>query len=155
VEALFEYPQPFAEEIFDRLERALSRRVSDGEPGAAARTGRIFIVPDEDYQAAPGASSVPPLPARYIASTDPQLVAAQKAVYCDEPRLSSDRREGRCVLSFRTPGGWVAITKAVLTEVLGAGRDVKIAGLPPAAAGVLPLMCPALAMSPEDLPPRS
>ena len=44
------------------------------------------------------------------------------------------------MLSYRTPGGWVAITKDVLTEVLGAGRDGKIT-LPPAAASVLQLMC--------------
>jgi len=39
----------------------------------------------------------------------------------------------------------VAIAKAILTEVLGAGRDVKIAGLPPMAVGVLKLMCRRLA----------
>jgi len=73
-----------------------------------------------------------------------QLVAAREADFCDEPRLLSDRREGKCVLSYRTPGGWVAITKAILTEVLGAGRDVKVVGLPPEAVGVLKLMCPNL-----------
>ena len=44
----------------------------------------------------------------------------------------------------------MAITKAILTEVLGAGRDVKIAGLPPAAAGTLKLMCPSLVVLPEN-----
>ena len=68
----------------------------------------------------------------------------------DEPHLLSDRREGRCVLSYKTPGGWVAITKAILTEVLGAGRDVKIAGLPPVAVEVLKLMCPNLVILPEN-----
>jgi hypothetical protein len=36
------------------------------------------------------------------------------------------------------------MTKVILTEVLGAGRDVKIVGLPPAAVEVLTLMCPNL-----------
>ena len=81
-----------------------------------------------------------------------QLVAAQKAVSCDEPRLLSDRREGKYVLSYKTPGGWVAITKDILTEVLGAGRDVKIAGLPAVAIGVLKLMCPHLVILPENVP---
>ena len=76
-----------------------------------------------------------------------QLVAAHKADYYDEPRLLSDRREGKCVVSYQTPGGWVAITKAILTEVLGAGRDVKIVGLPPVAVGVLKLMCPNLVVA--------
>jgi len=74
-------------------------------------------------------------------------VAAHKADYSDEPRLLSDRREGRCLVSYQTGGGWVAMTKAVLTEVVGAGRDVKIVGLPPAAVGVLKLMCPDLVAS--------
>jgi hypothetical protein len=51
------------------------------------------------------------------------------------------RLEGEFVLSYRTSGGWVAITKDVLTEVLGTGHDAKISGLPPAAVGVLRLMC--------------
>jgi hypothetical protein len=79
-------------------------------------------------------------------------VAAHKADSHDELHLLSDRREGRCLLSYKTPGGWVAITKAILTEVLGAGRDVKIIGLPPVAVGVLKLMCPNLVVLPENAP---
>jgi hypothetical protein len=48
------------------------------------------------------------------------------------------------LVSFQTPGGWVAVTKDLLTEVLGVGRDVRIQGLPEGAAGVLRLMCPGL-----------
>ena len=84
-----------------------------------------------------------------------QMVATHKADAYDETHLLSDRREGKCVLSYKTPGGWVAITKAILTEVLGAGRDVKIVGLPPVAVGVLKLMCPNLAVLPENVPPGS
>jgi len=144
VEALFDYPQQFAEDVFDRIEHALRRRASDGEADAVGRTGRLFILPGDDLQADSKASLIPDLPVRYIRSSDVQVVAAHTAEYCDEPRLLSDRREGRCLLSYRTPGGWVAITKAFLTEVLEAGRDVKIVGLPPVAAGVLKLMCPNL-----------
>jgi hypothetical protein len=148
VETLFDYPQQFAEGMFDRIERALRRRVSD-EEHAAVQTGRLFILPADNPRTDSETSSIPDLPVRYIESSDMQLVAAHTAEYCDEPRLVNDRREGRCVLSYRTTGGWVAITKAVLTEVLGAGRDVKIAGLPSVAAGVLKLMCPNLVMLPE------
>ena len=143
VEKQFEYPQQFAEDIFDRIEHALRRRVSESEANTV-QTGRLCIVPSDDRQADSNAALIPDLRARYIASSDTQLVAADKAEYCDEPHIASDRREGRCVLSYKTPGGWVAITKAILTEVLGAGRDVKITGLPPEAAGVLTLMCPNL-----------
>jgi hypothetical protein len=149
VETLFDYPQQFAEDIFDRIERALRRRVSGGE-ASAVQTGRLFIVPEDDLQTDSRASRTPDLPVRYIGSSDMQLVAAHKADYRDEPQLSSDRREGKNVLSYKTPGGWVAITKAFLTEVLEAGRDVKIVGLPSEAAGVLKLMCPSLVVLPDN-----
>jgi hypothetical protein len=38
----------------------------------------------------------------------------------------------------------VAISKAILTDILGAGRDAKVAVLPPEAAGALELTCPGL-----------
>jgi hypothetical protein len=129
----------------------LRRRVAGGETDAAVQTGRLFVLSHENPQAESKASLIPDLPIRHIGSSDMQLVAAQKADQYDEPRLLSDRREGRCVLSYKTPGGWVAITKAMLTEELGAGRDVKIVGLPPAAVEGLKLMCLNLVIVPDDV----
>ena len=68
----------------------------------------------------------------------------RKAVACDEAQLLHSRLEGELVVSYQTPGGWVGITKDILTEVLGSGRDAKIVGLPRQAAEVLKLMCPEL-----------
>jgi hypothetical protein len=147
---LFEYPQQFAEDIFSRIEQALRRRVSGGETNAGVQTGRLFILPADNRQADPSVWLLPDLPFRYIKSSDSQMVAAHKAEACDETQISSDRQEGRCVVSYRTPGGWAAITKAILTEVLGAGRDVKIIGLPSEAVGVLQLMCPSLVVLPDS-----
>jgi hypothetical protein len=144
VEKLFDYPQQFAEDIFVRIEQALRRRAAGGEADAGVRTGRLFILPGDHLPADSKGSLIPDLPVRYIGSSDLQIVAAHKAVSHDETQLLSDRREGKCVLSYETPGGWVAITKAILTEVLGAGHDVRIAGLPRPAGGVLRLMCPNL-----------
>ena len=155
VERLFDYPQQFAEDVFARIEHALRRRVSDEQANTVVQTGRLFILPGDDLQADSKTSLIPDLPIRYIASSDMQIVAAHQAVFCDEPRLSSDRREGKCVVSYKTPGGWVAITKTILTEVLGAGRDVKIVGLPTVAIDVLKLMCPDLVILPENVPPCS
>jgi hypothetical protein len=155
VQKLFDYPQQFADDIFDRIEHALRRRASGGEANAVVGTGRLFILPEDHGQTDSDASLIPDLPVRYIGSSDMQLVATHKADARDEPHLLSDRREGRCVVSYRTPGGWVAITKVILTEVLGAGRDVKIVGLPAAAVGVLKLMCPTLVVLPESVPPCS
>jgi hypothetical protein len=71
-------------------------------------------------------------------------VTAHKADSDDQKDLLHGRNEGEFVLSYKTSGGWVAITKDILTEVLGAGHDAKVVGLPPAAVGVLKLMCPNL-----------
>jgi hypothetical protein len=46
VQKLFDYPQQFAEDVFDRIERALRRRVSDAADGVV-RTGRLVIVPGD------------------------------------------------------------------------------------------------------------
>ena len=120
VAKLFEYPQQFAEDIFARIEHALRRRVS------VVQTGRLFVDSGDDL--------IPDLPSQYILSSDSY----------DQTQLLHSRLEGEFLLSYKTSGGWVAITKDILTEVLGAGRDVKIVGLPDEAAGVLKLMCPNL-----------
>jgi hypothetical protein len=150
VQRLFDYPQQFAEEIFDRIERALGKRVSAGEGNTNVQTGRLFILPADEPQSDVKASQIPDLPLRYIGSSDVQMVAAQKAHPYEESRLLRDRQEGMFIVSYKTPGGWAAITKDILTEELGAGRDVKLVGLPNAAAGVLRLMCPNLVILPEQ-----
>jgi hypothetical protein len=141
VQKLYEYPQQFAEYLFDRVENALRRRVCDGEANEV-RTGRLFVLPADALEADSKMSPIPDLPARYIESSDTQVVAAHRADPYDETKLLHDRQEGYCAVSYETSGGWVAVKKDFLTEVLGAGRDAKIVGLPAAAAGVLKLMCP-------------
>jgi hypothetical protein len=148
VKKLFDYPQQFAEDAFNRIELALRSRVSDAEANVAVQTGRLFVMPEDSPQT-DSTSLIPDLPVRYIRSSDKELVAANKATAYDEAQLSSDRREGKYILSYKTPGGWVAIGKSILTEVSGAGHDAKIAGLPAVAAGALKLMCPSLVVLPE------
>ncbi len=77
---------------------------------------------------------------------------AHGAEFYDRTQLLRDRLEGHFILSYETSGGWVAVKKDMLTEVLGTGRDVKIVGLPREAAGVLRLMCPNIA-TPEYVSP--
>ena len=145
VAKLFEYPQQFAEDIFARIEHALRSRVYQGEANAPIQTGRRFIVP-ADLQADAKVSQIPDLPVHYVRSSDMQIVAARKADSYDQTHLLHGRLEGEFVLSYQTSGGWVAITKDILTEVLGEGHEVKIVGLPRVAVGVLRLMCPSLAI---------
>jgi hypothetical protein len=140
---LFEYPQEFAEDIFSRIEQALRRCVTEGD-AKDSPTGHLFILPGDDLPVDSKVSKIADLPVKYIHSSDPQIVAARQADSYDQTQLLNERQEGEFVLSYKTPGGWVAITKDILTEVLGAGHDVKIAGFPREAAEVLRLMCPRL-----------
>lgn len=146
VQKLYAYPQAFAEDIFARIELALRT----GASGGAARTGRLFIVAEGDAPAAAGAANIPDLPLQFVLSSDQRVVAADKAQPCDEPRLLHRRQEGEFLVSYRTAGGWVAITKDLLTAVLGAGIDARVTGLPVAAAAVLRLMCLGLAADQRD-----
>jgi hypothetical protein len=142
---LFEYPQRFAEEIFERIERAL--HVCASRANAAPANGRLFIVPTD--RPAPRGAAPAELSARFVLSTNRELVAAGKALASDEPQLLHGRTEGEFLVSYRTPGGWTAITKDVLTEVLGAGQDAGVAGVPAEAAHVLQLMCRELVVLPD------
>jgi hypothetical protein len=117
VQRQYDYPQQFAEEIHARVEHQLSR---SGVPG----TGRLYIES--------GDNAIPELPARY------------KVQPHDRAQLLRDRQEAHFLVSYETPGGWIALKKDLLTEVLGAGRDARISGLPAEAAQVLRLMCPDL-----------
>jgi hypothetical protein len=143
VQRLFDYPQQFAEEIFARIEQALRTRVAEGA-NAVVKTGRLLMLREDDPEADSKALQIAELAPRYIQSSDLQIVAANKAHLVDQTSLLHDRQEGMFVVSYQTSGGWTAISKDILTEVLGAGHDVKIAALPNAAAGVLRLMCPML-----------
>jgi hypothetical protein len=132
VQRLYAYSQPFADQVFARLERALRTRASGAS--TAHTTGRLFVASEPDT------SPLPDLPARYVRSSDRRIVAARKAEAQDQAELMADRLEGLFVVSYQTPGGWVAVSKDLLTEVLGEGQSVKIAGLPDTAVEALKLM---------------
>jgi hypothetical protein len=148
VTKLFEYPQNFAEEMFARIESALRRCVSRDEANTTTETGRLYIVPENGLQRDSIPSTVSDLPAKFIWSSDAKFAATHEADPCDETQLLLSRQEGEFLLSYKASAGWVALSKDLLTEVLGAGRSVKIAGLPNLAAQVLMLMCPNLVVFP-------
>jgi hypothetical protein len=182
VQRLYDYPQPFAEDIYDRIQSELAgkgwggtlragedsaaalrfageslgeRRDSNAEACGGSRTGRLYIVSGDDLgfdlkETHSKAIAIPELPARYFASSDRQIVAAHKAEPYDRAQLLAGRQEGHFLVSYETPGGWIALKKDLLTEVLGAGHDARIAGLPLDAAQVLRLMCTDL-MMPENV----
>lgn len=129
---LYAYPQAFAEEIFARMEQALHSR--DSNAGTLGTTGRMFM----------NAQDIAGLPITYVQSSDPEVCRAGKAQPCETARLLADRREGMYLVSYQTEHGWVAISKDVLTNLLGEGMDVSLEGLPDKAARALELMYPEL-----------
>jgi hypothetical protein len=141
VQRSYDYPQQFAEDIYNRMERELRRRDSNAEACDGSRTGRLYIVSGTGPGTDSKASAIPELRARYFRSSDRQIVAAHKAELCDRTLLLHERQEGHFLVSYETSGGWIALKKELLAEVLGEGRDARIAGLPPDAAQVLRLMC--------------
>ncbi len=146
VQRLYDYPQQFAEDIYDRIEHELWRRdsnadASDDSGSFGKRTGRLYIVSGDGPETDSPAAAISELPARYFGSSDRQIVAANKAAPYERDQLQRDRQEGHFLVSYETPGGWIAVRKDLITEVLGAGRDARIVGLPRDAAEVLRLMC--------------
>jgi hypothetical protein len=161
VQRLYDYPQQFAEDIYDRIEHEFSQASpakpcgSNAEACDGSRTGRLYIVPPsikqgDDPETDSKEAAIPELPARYFGSSDRQIVAAHKAAPYDRAQLLHDRQEGHFLVSYETPGGWNALRKDLLAEVLGAGRDARIVGLPLDAAQVLRFMCSDLVI-PEDV----
>jgi hypothetical protein len=136
VQRLYDYPQRFAEDVYGRVESELTRSDSN------LRIGHLYIASADDPETH---SAIPELPARYFGSSDRQIVAAHMAERYDPAQLLAGRREGHFLVSYETPGGWIALKKDLLTEVLGAGRDARITGLPLEAARVLGLMCTVVA----------
>ena len=156
VQRLYDYPQQFAEDIYDRIEHELSEaslaklRDSNAEACDGSRTGRLYIVSGDDLETDSKAAAIPELPARYFGSSDRQIVAAHKAEPYDRAQLLRERQEGHFLVSYETPGGWIALKKDLLAEVVGAGRDARIVGLPLDAAQVLRFMCTDLVI-PENV----
>lgn len=141
VQKQYEYPQAFAEDIFNRLKQAIEARVTGA---GAAPTGRLHAL--ETAATGPGAAA-PELDSRYLRATDANWVSEGRAQACEETKLLADRNEGEFIVSFQTAGGWVALSKDVLTDVLGAGRDVRVSGIPRAVINVMALVCPGLVAS--------
>src|SRR4029077_10005028 len=103
--------------------------------------GRLYIVSGDDPETDSKAAAIPDLPARHIGSSGKHIGAAHRAVAYARAHLLHERQEGHFLVSYETPGGWIALRKDLLAEVLGAGRDARIAGLPRDAAQVLRFMC--------------
>jgi hypothetical protein len=138
----YQFPQDFADAMHARIEQTLQKFVAND--GKLPPCGRLFVLPETGETSDTVLDKLPALPLRFILSCDAQLVSAHKAQAKDQGDLLHCRLEGEFVVSYQTECGWVALTKDLLTEELGEGRDVKLAAAPPGVVEVLALMCPGL-----------
>jgi hypothetical protein len=137
VQKLYAYPQQFAEAVFERILNALKSAALGGLPPAS---GHLHL----------GNAGVAALAPEYLLSSDPVIISAGQAKPCDPDRLLADRREGMYLVSYQTAGGWIAVSKDVLTDVLGAHQDVAIPQVPAQAAMKLKMLYPHLVIATPD-----
>jgi hypothetical protein len=149
LQALHAYPQDFAHEMFARVESELRRCVDRDAGNPGRRTGRIHVLSENAPRQDAALASVPRLASRFRVSSDAGLVAAGQAQACERDQIRRDRFEGHFAVSYETPAGWSGIRKDFLTDVLGAGQDASVDGLPDEAASVLRCMCPGLVAGDE------
>ena len=109
-------PQTFAEQIFARVERLRVRASNPelGQPGACS----LFVGERWTRRFEGGGDSGPSRPLHPIVGQRKSRRRAKPRL-CDQAQLLKERVEGYFVVSYETPGGCVAITKDLLTEVLG------------------------------------
>ncbi len=123
VQRLYDDPQQFAEDIYDRIEQTVQK------PDAC------MSCPGTTLRLIPKASAIPEVPARYFGSSDRQIiVAAHKAEPYDRAQLLRSgggksisslvtKLVTRSPLTKRQADGFPK--KELLAEVLGAGRDAR------------------------------
>jgi hypothetical protein len=143
----FEYPAQFAADMHARIEQQLRQRVAAGDSNSSVPTGKLYLLQVNDLQAAGMPPHICELPVHYIHASDPARVAVRMAEAKELQDILFCRLEGEYVVSYRTEQGCVGITKDMLTEVVGAGKDARLAGLPKEAVDVLRLMCPELVVT--------
>ena len=139
---LYDYPQQFAEDVYGRIESELAgnEAATAPEPGACISTPLRLIRRRRRFRnCRPGTSSL--RTGRLWRRTRPSHMTGRNCW--------RGGGKGISLSVTKRPGGWIALKKDLLTEVLGAGRDARIAGLPLDAAQVLRLMCTDLAIPSE------
>ncbi len=84
---LYAYPHTFAEQVFERVEKALRVRARGRLRDAAhvgCRTGRLFVGTRDELDADASLAAIPDVAPRYVVSSDREIVAANKAELCEQ-----------------------------------------------------------------------
>jgi hypothetical protein len=143
----FEYSPDWARQVFQRTVAALELRTNSIEADATALgSRRIFVVP---RGLTPG-SLVEKLPGgtvpaqEHCLSSDVNRALVEGATAFPKSQILADRNEGRFLASAEIDGKWFAVSKTIVTQVIGQGFDALIVDVPKAVIDVLRVTCPGL-----------
>jgi hypothetical protein len=141
----FEHSIEWADQIFQRLMRALEARA---EPHASnLLTGRLFVVPQPFSLESLPAGFLPAGVVRaeeHSVTSDLTRAFSSGATAFPRSQVLTDRNEGRFLASAESDGKWFGVSKVVLTVCTSQGKDALITGVPPAVVEILRLTCPGL-----------
>jgi hypothetical protein len=133
--------------VFQRTVAALELRTNSIEADATALgSRRIFVVP---RGLTPG-SLVEKLPGgtvpaqEHCLSSDVNRALVEGATAFPKSQILADRNEGRFLASAEIDGKWFAVSKTIVTQVIGQGFDALIVDVPKAVIDVLRVTCPGL-----------
>ncbi|HEU4927591.1 MAG TPA: hypothetical protein VFT24_11105 [Vicinamibacterales bacterium] len=142
----FDYSPDWAGQMFQRTVDALELRAHSADANATEVPGtRMFIVPRGRK-----VDSIEGLPAgivpaqQYCLTSNVSQALADGTTAFPRSQILADRNEGRFLASAEIDGKWFAVSKTILTEVIGQGRDALIVDVPKPAIDVLRVACPEL-----------
>jgi hypothetical protein len=143
----FEYSTDWAGLVFQRMVAALEVRASSTAAHASRVPGaRMFVVPSGQNVG----SFLDQLPDGIVSAQDHCLTSdvnralAKGTTAFPRSQMLSDRTEGRFLASAEVDGKWFAVSKTIVTEVIGQGRDALVIDVPEPVIDVLRVTCPGL-----------
>ena len=149
----FEYSPDWAGLVFQRTVAALEVRACSTEANASTVTGaRMFVVP----RGRKVESLVEKLPdgtvpaQQHCLTSDVNRALEMGTTAFPKSQILGDRNEGRFLASAEIDGKWFAVSKTILTEVIGQGLDALIVDVPEPVIDVLQVTCPGLMVVVDD-----
>jgi hypothetical protein len=143
----FEYSPDWAHQVFQRTVAALELRARSTEANATPLgTTRIFAVP-RGLSPSSLAERLPDgtVPAQeHCLSSDVNRALVEGATAFPKSQILGDRNEGRFLASAEIDGKWFAVSKTIVTEMIGRGFDALIVDVPEPVIDVLRVTCPDL-----------
>jgi len=134
----------WAGQVFLRTTAALDARAAHPTERNASNlaSARIFVVPRGRIEGPPPDGVVPAQ--EHCVTSDVNRAMVTGTTAFPKSQILSDRNEGRFLASAEIDGKWFGVSKTILTEVIGQGRDALITDVPEQVLEVLRLMCAGL-----------